>query len=288
MGEFCTEAGNHSETGFVFGKITYARLQQTTVMPGSRSLLPHSHEQYEIFINLGDTIQYAAGDCLTELPYGSAICLSPSVIHYAYNDVGNTYHRARLHIDPSVMEQLVGFQPSLGECFTPPVRIAHLPGDIMEWVQNFEKVACMCREDAYLPVLPPVISLLLRIREAVPTAEDGAKPFVKVPKILNDILIYMNREENFLAVSSNREIARHFFISESYLSRLFEKYMPLTAHRYLMKLKMEYAGKMLKNGSSVTETCFTVGFSDCSHFIAVYKQYMGETPGSGCRLPPDP
>ncbi|MBP3591363.1 MAG: AraC family transcriptional regulator [Clostridia bacterium] len=39
-----------------------------------------------------------------------------------------------------------------------------------------------------------------------------------------------------------------------------------------------YVLELLKKDASVTEACTAAGFSDCSHFIVLFKKKFGETP----------
>ncbi|MEM6736223.1 MAG: AraC family transcriptional regulator [Bacteroidota bacterium] len=68
------------------------------------------------------------------------------------------------------------------------------------------------------------------------------------------------------------------FISKYHLLRLFKKYYGLTPRQYLINKRIEQAKKYLKNGMSVTETCFAVGFESLSSFSVLFKTKTGKSP----------
>lgn len=278
MGVICT-VSELQHLYLTYPDFSYDRLQNITTRMCSPNIYIHSHEEYEVFINIGDPVYYVTGNHMTELPCGGAILVPPGIEHYAFNEYNDLYHRVRLHISPYMIECLYHFQPTLKNYFTFPCCFTVLRNAFMGNIYAVEKAAEQIVNESILSVAIPVFSLLLQIDQSM--AENGkqTKDSIKIPPLLCDILKYMNVEENFLSINSNREIAQKFFITESYLSRLFQKYMPMTAHQYLLTLKMNYAKRRLQEGFSVTEVCFAVGFSDCSHFIKTYRQFIGETPG---------
>ena len=76
------------------------------------------------------------------------------------------------------------------------------------------------------------------------------------------------------------EVARLVHLSPSYFSRLFKSETGQTFSEYLQAIRIEWAKHLLKNGDySLTEIAEKAGFFDQSHFIKVFKQATGVTPG---------
>lgn len=74
------------------------------------------------------------------------------------------------------------------------------------------------------------------------------------------------------------ELAEQQFVSKFHLLRLFKRYYGLTPGQYLMDRRIEAAKKHLKNGHSVTETCFAVGFESLGSFSSLFKRKTGKAP----------
>lgn len=68
------------------------------------------------------------------------------------------------------------------------------------------------------------------------------------------------------------------FASKFHLLRLFKKYYGQTPKQYLIDKRIEQAKQLLKNGISVTETCFDIGFDSPSSFSTLFKSRVGLTP----------
>ncbi len=104
-------------------------------------------------------------------------------------------------------------------------------------------------------------------------------------------LIYSNQEqiETVIGVRSyidhnfdkdlNLDLLSRFrFISKYHLLRLFKKYYGLTPRQYLIDKRVEKSKEHLKNGMSVTETCFAVGFESLGSFSKLFKTKTGKSP----------
>jgi AraC-like DNA-binding protein len=67
-------------------------------------------------------------------------------------------------------------------------------------------------------------------------------------------------------------------MSKYHLIRLFKKYYGLTPRQYLIDKRIEKSKKHLVSGTSVTETCFIVGFTSLGSFSTLFKTKTGKTP----------
>ncbi|MEZ5346602.1 MAG: AraC family transcriptional regulator [Pyrinomonadaceae bacterium] len=85
-------------------------------------------------------------------------------------------------------------------------------------------------------------------------------------------------EENLDKEVTLTMLSRARFTSKFHLQRLFKKYYGQTPKQYLAEKRIEKAKELLKNGSSVTETCFDVGFESPSSFCTFFKGRVGCTP----------
>lgn len=68
------------------------------------------------------------------------------------------------------------------------------------------------------------------------------------------------------------------FTSKYHLLRLFKRYYGLTPRQYLIDKRIEKSKENLRNGMTVTETCFTVGFKSLGSFSKLFKTKTGKSP----------
>lgn len=77
------------------------------------------------------------------------------------------------------------------------------------------------------------------------------------------------------------QVAHALGLSTDYLSRLFLAETGKTLQQFILSKKCETACYMLKNSiASCTDISAFLGFSSCSHFIRVFRQEKGMTPGA--------
>jgi AraC-like DNA-binding protein len=68
-------------------------------------------------------------------------------------------------------------------------------------------------------------------------------------------------------------------LSRYYFLRLFSHKMGMPPHAYLESVRLIHAKRLIKAGLSLNEIAYATCFSDQSHFINRFKQYLGVTPG---------
>ena len=95
--------------------------------------------------------------------------------------------------------------------------------------------------------------------------------------IFRDAVSYMTEKSG--EMPGIEEIARACHTSCTGLQNVFRSYSGLSVHRYLMKLKINTAVKLLGQGKTVTETALELGFQSQSHFSNVFKKETGVCPG---------
>jgi len=73
------------------------------------------------------------------------------------------------------------------------------------------------------------------------------------------------------------EIAKELGVSASFLSRIFKKEIGIPIHEYLNQYRISKSLSLLKT-HTITEVGYICGFCDNSHFISIFKKYIGTTP----------
>src|SRR4051812_36974837 len=73
-------------------------------------------------------------------------------------------------------------------------------------------------------------------------------------------------------------MARAALMSPSHFSRKFRAAYGETPYSYLMTRRIERAQALLRQGMSVTDTCFTVGCTSLGSFSSRFTEIVGETP----------
>ena len=113
--------------------------------------------------------------------------------------------------------------------------------------------------------------------------------FRQVTKVMNDC--YSNKGQLDTVMGMRHYINNHFdkelnldflssvcFTSKFHLLRLFKRYYGQTPKQYLIDKRIEHAKKLLKEGNTITNTCFEVGFDNLSSFSTLFKTRVGLKP----------
>lgn len=105
--------------------------------------------------------------------------------------------------------------------------------------------------------------------------EQNAETDVSVAKNLVDYL-----EQHYADDISLGELAKgRYFMSISYLSRLFKEHTGQTFAKYLTKLRMDKAKRFLECGRmAVSDVAVSTGYSDASHFAQIFRKTYGVSP----------
>lgn len=87
-------------------------------------------------------------------------------------------------------------------------------------------------------------------------------------------------ERNFHRPIALSGAAENLGVSGSHLSREFMKYTGEPPIRYLTKVRLEHAIKLLHSTDmKLEEISASCGFADCNYFSKVFKKYMKASPG---------
>ena len=73
-------------------------------------------------------------------------------------------------------------------------------------------------------------------------------------------------------------MARTALMSPAHFSRKFRAAYGETPYSYLMTRRIERAKALLRQGMSVTDTCFAVGCTSLGSFSSRFTEIVGETP----------
>lgn len=85
-------------------------------------------------------------------------------------------------------------------------------------------------------------------------------------------------DAEFAAHHSLTELSRGAGMSPFHFARVFRELTGVPPHRYLLRRRLEAAAQQLRQGASVTDTCFAVGFRSLSHFIHAFRRTFGVSP----------
>lgn len=130
-------------------------------------------------------------------------------------------------------------------------------------LENYSNAEQLCRK------------LELLLEGSSPSGAD--QPNTKGQDIYAAMIAFVN--EHFKEPITLQDVADCVHINFTYASRLFKKYTDTNYSKYLTRLRMELACRLLSDtGKSTEEICYEIGYHDYFYFNRTFKKYTGQTP----------
>ncbi|MBQ7045348.1 MAG: AraC family transcriptional regulator [Clostridia bacterium] len=236
----------------------------------------HSHTFYELDIYLQGNISYIADNKEFTPSRDDIVLFLPGSQHTARLIDDGVYERYVFYFSPELLDFLhVGY---LDELFKDKKTGCYYiqnqrKAEFYYFLENLNR--CLKSNDVASAALAMTSVTQILIIAAQHTAQN-LESIGFIPQNVLDIKAYIDK--NFFQLNTATQIAEHFFYSREYVSRLFKQHYNMNLSEYLVGCKIQYAKKLLENGSSVLYTCNTVGFKSMSAFINAFKENVKMTP----------
>jgi AraC family transcriptional regulator len=235
-----------------------------TVYSSGMELAPHCHSNAYLSFVLSGNYQekYANQSCTCA--EGSLRFLPPAELHE--NEYTSTVRCLLVKIAPPILDRLRDHATVLS-------RPGEVPGLASSWLANRLFREFRADDDvAPMAIEGVLLEILAESARAI-----GAGSGSNAPAWLRRV--HEALEDSYLLSPSLAELASIAGVHPVHLSREFRKHYESTIGEYIRKRRIEHASHLLANtGTALSEVALTCGFSDQSHFCAMFKSHTGLTP----------
>ncbi|HTC86726.1 MAG TPA: helix-turn-helix transcriptional regulator [Bryobacteraceae bacterium] len=195
-----------------------------------------------------------------------AIHLLPAGEHHE-NHFLSAVRLLRVKIGPDVVQRL---GKEHAHCLAEPREIA---GPLSKWLANRMMREFMAQDDI-APLAMEGVLLEMLAESARSSAEIHSS---SAPSWLRRVRESL--EERYLESPSLSSLAGVAGVHPVHLSREFHRHYLMTVGEYMRKRRIQHASELLARSElSLAEIANTCGFSDQSHFCALFKKHSGMTP----------
>lgn len=238
----------------------------------------HTHEWYELYYFIGGSGIYRVEGTPYPLEYGDILIMRPSEAHYIDLTDDKPYTRLSIH-----------FKAELLSCIDPNGRLLAPFHDRKIGAFNRYKAENF-KSDAYQIFLQNIMTdspdrRVQTLANLLPLLNEIAGAFAaiddtQVKESLDSRMIaYINR--HIFEDITLEDICRKYYISKTYLCRIFKKATGSTVGEYRTVKRLVHAKQLILSGMPPTKAYLQCGFRDYSVFYRAYKKQYGRPPSRG-------
>lgn len=259
---------NFENGGFTF----YHRLDDA---PGKVGLYPHTHDLTELYYFVRGDASFCIEGSEYAVREGDVFIIRGGESHFLKLLSDKPYERFVLNFPKNFLEALDGegalmhafYGRSLGEMNRFCAKELNL--DVLSFLTKMER-ANAGDYNSRLEIRILLGCILLEINRAFEGRGKGAD-FGGATELAAQIAAYVNG--NIASDLSLDVVASRFFVSKSYLNRVFKNKTGYTLWRYVTLKRLLLAKEYILSGTAAARAAEAAGFSDYSAF---YRQFVKE------------
>ncbi|MCR5776910.1 MAG: AraC family transcriptional regulator [Lachnospiraceae bacterium] len=270
----CKEAMHHcsAEQGF-----TIAHLYKE-----EKTMEMHLHDCYEVYFSISGGKQFLIGNKFYSIAPGDIFVINQYESHMLTQIDKMIHERIVLFVNPDYVKKLSTTETNLDEFFSQrPQNFSHRLSLNEKQQQLFlyyiSKITDangyghdIIEKSAFMELL-----VMLNQISDVNFSEEPQNDYGYNHQI-NDILSYINK--NISSQITLEQLTAEFYLSESYICRIFKAATGTTINKYIVSRRISVAKALLADGVSVTEAYERCGFNDYSNFFKAFTKAVGMSP----------
>lgn len=242
----------------------------------------HIHDCYELYYSISGGKQFLIDNCFYTIAPGDLFIINQYESHKLTQIDSGIHERIVVSVHPDYVRKLSTADTALDDCFIRrPEGFLHKLSLNKEQQNRFlyyiDKITSASGfahdiiEQAAFMELMVQINSMNSMNEAA-----AAQASYKYNHQVEDILAYIN--QNISQPITIEQLAEHFYLSESYICRIFKAATSTTINKYITARRISIAKAMLNEGMSVSEAFEQSGFNDYSNFFKSFTKAVGVSP----------
>lgn len=241
---------------------------------------PHSHSSYELYYLMeGECVYFINGNVIT-VSKGELMFINPNDLHStASSEDVPEFERVLINFSHDFVAQADRSVASIIPL--EQSRLIRLPVNDQPIIENILlKMLQEAEREAphYVSYIRSLlIELLILIHRSSQIEQATLNYAHPMHHKISEIALYINRHH--AEPLTLEQMAKQFYISPSYLSRIFKKLTGFHFREYLQIVRIREAQKKLKEtNDSVQSISEQVGFEHIAHFNKTFKKLTATTP----------
>lgn len=242
----------------------------------------HIHNCYEVYISISGGKQFLIGDKSYDISPGDIFVINNYESHYLSQIDKMTHERIVLSIFPEYLDNLSSPQTDLKFCFRergdgysnrirPNGEIQKLLKYYLHKIISAEGYGQELLEKATFMELMVLLNRIFREQQL-----ENPDTLSQNNPLVDKVIDYINHHISDKFTISI--LSTEFFVSESYICRVFKSETGTTIYKYLTARRIALAKTLLVSGASVSEACEQSGFNDYVNFVKSFTKAVGTSP----------
>lgn len=242
----------------------------------------HIHDCYEIYYSISGGKQFLIDQCNYSIQPGDLFFVNQYESHHLTQIDRQIHERIVISIYPDYLKLISSIYTDLNLCFSLRTKGGHKlslsPEDQKRFLYFIHKISSvngfgedLIEQSSFLELMV-FLNSIFNCRQEMNKEKEVSVPHDQVDRILT----YINQNiHNPLTIN---EISEHFYLSTSYICRIFKSATGTTINKYIIAKRITMAKSLLTQGHTVNETCDLCGFHDYSNFLKSFTKAVGISP----------
>ncbi len=239
----------------------------------------HIHDCYEVYYSISGGRQFLIDKKVYSVAPGDLFIINQFESHKLSAVDNETHERIVLNFHPGFVKALSSPETDLDACFFrhPPDfqhKISLSKESQKRFLYHVDKITSVDGYGCDIVRQAAIMELLVLLNRLSST--NTADPKYKLSHQVDEILAYIN--QNISQPITMQTLADQFYMSQSYLCRIFKNTTGTTVGKYITARRITIARALLSVGCSVTEAYERSGFTDYSSFFKTFTRIVGISP----------
>lgn len=243
----------------------------------------HIHNCFELYFSISGGTQFFIGDKCYNIEPGDVFAINNYESHYLRQKTDDPHERIVFSIHPDFLKHISTPETDLSYPFTHrDEKFSHrfsLDKDqqkrLIYLAHKMTSASGFGADVVENSAFSELVVLLTGLYKTQADIEIAASKY-EYNELVGNIIEYIN--QNITERLHISTIAARFFLSETYVCRVFKSETGTTINKYLTARRISIAKSLLASGASVTETCEKSGFNDYTNFVKAFTKAVGISP----------
>ncbi|NLP34842.1 MAG: AraC family transcriptional regulator [Clostridiales bacterium] len=245
----------------------------------------HIHDCHEIYYSISGGKQFLIDNKSYKIKPGDIFFINPYESHHLTQIEQGEHERIVLSIHPELLKQLSTASTALDYCFKYRApgfshRISLDKDQQQRFMYYILKLTSLSgyAEDVMERVIFTELMVYLNkaFNTQIQNLEMDTDHNYQYDEQVGEILEYIN--QNISSQITIDHLANQFYLSKSYICRIFKQATGTTINKYLTARRISIAKSLLSEGMYVNEVYEKCGFRDYSNFLKSFTKAVGISP----------